>query len=403
MRVRQLQYRILGQQLAMLAMKEASLTSYFVGIAGLWSSLSFQLACAFVMPFRTELYSPNSVGCSLPQHMRCKTYTRMQAESEEVGAVSMGTYKHDDYWKVSFRESPPPRPSDCEHDGLSILCIHPVGIGLSSWFWERVMLEMNRHQGIDGDQGSDTSRMVKVYAPNLIGCGTTEGSDPWDPDVRGLSFPLGWVQGCETLIRHIEKQSTIQQQSRRRWVIVAQGGLAPVGVLLASRNPQLVEKLVLASPPPWKDMTTPIPQIDLKRNYNSLRNPLFGDLAFRVLESRWAIEFFSNQFLFSEPCDDDFLRRTLEIACVDDRAPVQAFNAGLCQHRSYQEELCSLDETQSTLIVAGLDDKRTRNEYLANMKNCFIQKIPGTNVLPWESPREFARALKKFTMMQRMH
>jgi pimeloyl-ACP methyl ester carboxylesterase len=290
------------------------------------------------------------------------------------GKVEIKSYKHDG-WNLTYRYKPAARGFEKE---TPLLLIHPVGIGLSSWFWTNFL---------DNWEGQ------AVYAPNLIGCGISEGGDAWNPDERGLSFPLGWVKGCEALMT-AEFSSDLQfwKRSRENWTIVAQGGLAPVGVMLSKRNPNSVEKLILASPPTWKEMTTPAPEPELERNYNFLKSRILGDLAFKVLESRGTIEFFSNQFLFSEPCDSAWLDNAENELGVNSRPPVMAFNAGFCLHRSFEEELTTLD--QPTLIYAGNDDKRRRQEYTNNMKNCQIQKLPGTNVLPWESPNDFARAMK---------
>lgn len=238
-----------------------------------------------------------------------------------------------------------------------------------------------------------------LYAPNLIGCGISEGSDAWDPQKRGLSFPLGWAQGCEALMNEISSSSSPLSGlpffgKARKWTIMSQGGLAPVAVLMAARNPDRIEKLVLASPPTWKDMTSAVPEKELARNYEFLKNPVWGRLAFRLLESRGAIEFFSNQFLFSKPCDAAWLDKAEQELGLEARPPVISFNAGFCQHRSYEEELRTLP--QSTLILAGSNDKRPREDYSRYMKDCRMEVLSGLNVLPWESPNETAQALKSF-------
>lgn len=226
-----------------------------------------------------------------------------------------------------------------------------------------------------------------VYAPDLIGCGTQNGGDAWDPATKPLSFPLGWAQGVEAMLPLLNKKCTL----------VCQGGLAPVAVLLAARNPQLVERLILASPPTWDDMTTAVPAKELERNYWFLTNPWTSTPAFSLLESKWALRFFSNAFLFSEPCDEEWISRAHEAATAGDlRQPVAAFNAGLCNHRSFQEELETMI-SQPTLILSGEGDKRDRQGYVDNMPNCQWAQLPGTcNVLPWEDPEGFNRAVQEF-------
>lgn len=87
--------------------------------------------------------------------------------------------------------------------------------------------------------------------------------------------------------------------------IYSRGALAPIGILLADRNPNLIRRLVLASPSSWTDLGG-VAEDKLKRSYNFYRS-IFGRLFFQVLESRRAVEFFSNLFLFSNECDQTWL------------------------------------------------------------------------------------------------
>ncbi len=114
-------------------------------------------------------------------------------------------YEHDG-WRLAFRHK---RAAAGRESDPPLLLVHPVGIGLSGWFWERFI-----EQWLGGE----------VFAPDLIGCGA---SDAWVPEERGLFLPLDWSRGCEALWR---------ARIRRPCVVVAQGGLAPVGVQLAARE-----------------------------------------------------------------------------------------------------------------------------------------------------------------------
>ena len=79
------------------------------------------------------------------------------------------------------------------------------------------------------------------------------------------------------------------------------------------------------------------------------------------------------------------------------RPPVQVFNAGFCQHRSWQEELETL--SQPLLVLQGKDDKarmQKRLEYQERVPNCKIETLDGKNVIPWESPDQVAKAIDKF-------
>lgn len=311
-----------------------------------------------------------------------------------------------DGWSLTYRY----RPATPGHESDEpLILIHPVGIGCSAWIWTKMMEEW---------QGG------AVYAPNLIGCGLEDGNDALDPDQRGLSVPLGWVKAVEALIqekalapptrigtgndsdkggmlgRFLIKASNGMPPAS--CAVVVQGGSAPIGVLLASRNPTVVSKLVLTSPPTFEDMTTATPEEQIAKNYNFYRS-FWGKLAFAALESRWAVRLFSNLFLFLEECDERWvdLSTSREATTVEARPPVAIFNSGFLQHRSYEEELRELIE-QPTLIISGSGDKRAekRVEYGSEMKLCTLATLRGTNVLPWEAPAKVCEAIQTFSKTQ---
>ena len=317
--------------------------------------------------------------------------TRPAADS----GVQLLSYEHDGY-TLKYRYKP---AAPGKEDQPPLLLVHPVGIGMSSWFWDALLDEWN-------DGGA-------VYAPDLIGCGIDHGSDAWVPEEKGMFFPLSWVKGCETLLQEIILPQQQQWNSKNsnpllapftksknknnpQVTAVTQGGLAPVGVMLASRNPETISHLVMTSPPTWDDMTVPVPEAELEKNYNFLRSRL-GGTAFGALESEWAIRFFSNLFLFENKADPKWMQQCLaECQYQEARPPIQAFNAGLMQHRSYLEELTSL--TVPTTIVQGKGDSNRipqRQEYATEMKDCKLVTLPrGLNVLPWECPELFMETLQ---------
>jgi pimeloyl-ACP methyl ester carboxylesterase len=290
-------------------------------------------------------------------------------------AEAIDYYEHDG-WRLAFRHKPaaPGREAD-----PPLLLVHPVGIGLSGWFWDRF---------IDAWQGGE------LFAPDLIGCGE---SDAWRPEERGLFLPLDWARGCAALWR---------TRIQRPCVVIAQGGLAPVGVLLAARESddwsgtRSVSHLVLTAPPTWTDITTAVPEPELRRNYNGLRSAL-GRAAIELIESRAAIRFFSDLFLFEGKCDGAWLDHASSGCSAAVREPVYAFNAGLLQHRSYENELTELQ--QPTLVLAGRADTRRerRAGYAGRMRSCELRTLPGSNVMPWEAPRETCDAVAEFARRAR--
>ena len=92
-------------------------------------------------------------------------------------APRLRSYEYDD-WKLTYRHKPAAAGREAD---APLLLVHPIGIGLDSWFWEKFLGAWT---------GGD------VYAPDLIGTG---GGDAWDPAERGLFVPLDWARGCEAL------------------------------------------------------------------------------------------------------------------------------------------------------------------------------------------------------------
>jgi pimeloyl-ACP methyl ester carboxylesterase len=186
-------------------------------------------------------------------------------------------------------------------------------------------------------------------------------------------------------------------RQQRRYIVLAQGGLATVALLVAARNPNSCRALILTSPP--TDLNTAVPEQELARNYAFFAGPLTSPLAFAALESRAAIRLFSNLFLFAPPgCDESWLDQTAFEISPQARPPVSVFNAGFCQARSFAPELQEL--TQPLLILQGQDDEARNADrqdfYEGQVSDCQVTTLPGKNVLPWESPVETSTAIRSF-------
>lgn len=299
--------------------------------------------------------------------------------SRAVGPnVQLKSYTYDGY-KLTYLYK---AASPAYRNAPPLLLIHPVGIGMSSWFWERFME--------DGPA---------MYAVDLIGCGLAHGADAWDPNQRGMSVPLAWVKACEALMQQKVLSKSLPIVSSPRYAVVTQGGLAPVGVLLTARNLHKVSHLVLTSPP--TDLSTAVTESALQRNYNFFTGPLSAPLAFGLLETRRAVQFFSNLFLFDAPCDDTWLDQAAAETCPAARPPVQVFNAGFCQARSYEPELQAIrDANVPVLVLQGQGDTARNADrtayYTQQLPQSAVKTIPGKNVLPWESNQDTLQTILQF-------
>lgn len=367
-----------------------------------------------------------------PQASVQRNYSKTQQEEK------FQFYNYDGA-KISYRKYNSMHQASTQQQSrtIALLLIHPIGIGQASWFWDRFICEWCK-------SSFTTESNYIIYTVDLLGCGvTSERNTLWNkhtqqytsPEASNLpvSLPLMlWVEQCEAMLKQVichDQSKNIESNLRRNQavsndrlhllnkimkiaslnqvqtesefifydevVVVAQGGLAPVAILLAARNPSLIKQMILTSPPTYKALTTSIPESELHFNMNALCNPFLERIAFGVLETKWAIQFFSNLFLFSRPCDKEWIDRTIAALGPAVRRPVQLFNSGYCFYRTFEDELLNMI-IQPTLILSGISDNRDYKTYQAKLMNCSTIKINGKNVLPWESSIECCTAIKEF-------
>ena len=113
-----------------------------------------------------------------------------------------------------------------------LLLIHPIGVGLSRRFWHRFCSAWY--------QSGCTN---PIYNPDLLGCGESE--------MPHIAYtPADWAAQLQHFL-----QTVIQKPV----TLVVQGALLPVALELVQlqTQPNLIQKLVLASPPAMVLMTQP--------------------------------------------------------------------------------------------------------------------------------------------------
>ena len=300
-------------------------------------------------------------------------------------SISQGTYLFNGF-ECAFRrkaaspgfEAKPP-----------LILIHPIGIGLASWFFNRLV---DRWAG------------AELFVPDLIGCGASQA---WDPAERGLHVPLDYVRQMQQLWR---------EEVRRPCIVVSQGGVAPLAVELACiesdtwRGSRAVRGVVLLSPPELELLADGLDETEVKRNFELLSRTLgarsaLGTWAYQALSSRVFIDFFSRQFLFAtataETCAafEEFVDECVDETDPTKRWPILAFNAGLVGLRGLREEMRNL--RQPLLVLIGSDGgKPLSNDglgYQALLPRCKLLRIPAAkNVLPWEEAGATSEAIGEF-------
>ena len=299
--------------------------------------------------------------------VRTARVRRAAARSPEV------CYHDYDGWRCAYRR----------YDGCSpaVVLLHPIGLGLSGWFWTKVAEALPN----------------EVFVPDFVGCGL---SDPWDPDERGMSLPGAYARQVEALWR---------ERIGKPCVVATQGGIAPVGVLLASRSSddwdgaRAVAGLALVSPPTWRDIAGGLDRREVAKNYEQLTSRL-GRWGFDVLRREAFVRFFSDLFLFAGACDDAWVANCLEDdARPKSEQPVLAFNAGIVNARPLYDELATCVD-QPVRVVEGAGDKRARDRggYEDAIVDCDRVTIPSAcNVVGWENPEATAAAVSSLVAKAR--
>ena len=251
-----------------------------------------------------------------------------------------------------------------------LLLIHPVGVGLSSCFWDRFKHEWQC--------GSDARQLL---APDLLGCGDA-------PMPRRPLSPEDWATALIEGLR---------DQTSEPVVLVSQGASLPIALALLEQAPEMVSGLVAISPPGWRGLHDAFPQQRARNLWRLLFSGPAGGLFYRYARRRSFLKSFSikNLFARSEDVDHEWLE-TLEEGSrtMDSRWAVFSFLAGFWR-RDWEPQLTGL--RLPLLIVFGRsatgigrslnwDDAGERlHTYRSKMPNADFSTIEGRNVLPYES------------------
>jgi pimeloyl-ACP methyl ester carboxylesterase len=244
---------------------------------------------------------------------------------------------------------------------VPLLLIHPIGVGLSRKFWRKFTNGCN----------------WSIYNPDLLGCGESDM-----PDVAYT--PEFHAEQLQYFIENVVKKPVI---------LVVQGALFPVAIALTQKAPNLIAGIVLSGPPTFALISRDIPKWPQKLAWAIFSSP-FGNLFSRKL------------FASPDAVDAEWLD-TLHVGAenIASRYAVFSFLAGFWR-KDYRSNIAAIDKP--VLIVMGefassigkegkeetVDDRL--KGYITYFKNLRTLKIPGRNVLPYESTTEFISAMSSF-------
>lgn len=272
------------------------------------------------------------------------------------------------------------QPTNTTPEGIPLLLIHPIGVGLSRQFWQRFCR-----------QWYNAGQRNSIYNPDLLGCG--------ESDMPHVAYiPSDWAEQLQYFL-----QTVVQKPA----IVVVQGALLPVAIALVQKKSNLIARLVLSGPPTWALMTNRSPEWRQKFVWNLLDSP-FGSAFYRYARTPKFLHSFSTRQLFASnnAVDAEWLN-TLVAGAENpaSRHAVFSFLAGFWR-QDYTSSIASIG--QATLTVMGETassisqegKKETPDERLADYLACLPQgrgiKINGRNVLPYESTAEFVAAIAPF-------
>lgn len=267
-----------------------------------------------------------------------------------------------------------------QSQGVPLLLLHPIGVGLSRHFWRRFCQEWSA-----AGQGNP------IYNPDLLGNGDSEMP-------RIAYYPEDWAEQLQYFLETVVKTPV---------VLVVQGAEFPVAIALTHRYPELVKGLVLSGPPAWVLVSQESPDWRHRVNWNLFDSPL-GSAFYRYARRSQFLQSFSKRQLFAAEQDIDAEWLTMLQAGaenLDSRHAVFSFLAGFWR-RDWSPAIAHIQ--QPTLVVVGEQATSISREgkqetpdariadYLQHFPNAEGIKIAGRNVLPYEETTAFVQAMIPF-------
>jgi len=122
-----------------------------------------------------------------------------------------------------------------------IVLIHPIGVGIGRWYYDRLLAELEKRQG-------SFTQPSTFIAPDLLVCGTAS-----DPEVAGKfrrKLPLfstkDWSSQVIQLIKQYEASNVGLDFD---WVLLSNGGCVPIALDAAAQVSGKVSQIILSAPP----------------------------------------------------------------------------------------------------------------------------------------------------------
>ena len=159
-----------------------------------------------------------------------------------------------------------------------ILLIHPIGVGISRWYYQRLVSSLVAKQASTGE------RMV-IVVPDLLGsgsaCNATVGAE------EAQKFPLfnisDWTDQLEALMVSAEEAPAPSGRGKiDQWCVVANGGCSPIALQLAERN-KLDEKNNASEAPITNLILSSVPRLPFFLKNETTNDPSKVAKSYRTL------------------------------------------------------------------------------------------------------------------------
>ena len=140
-----------------------------------------------------------------------------------------------------------------------VLLIHPIGVGISKWYYDRLLNELSSQQYQNQNQNQNQSSYIFLI-PDLLGCGSACNPHPHSTTTKlPLLYPSDWSKQMIDFMQQYQSNYTTNAE-HTRWCIVSNGGCIPIAFHIANYflyNPTChLTNLILSAAPSLSSMQT---------------------------------------------------------------------------------------------------------------------------------------------------
>jgi hypothetical protein len=168
---------------------------------------------------------------------------------------------------------------DNQKNKLSVvLLIHPIGVGIARWY-DRLLAVLAERS---------TDDRYHFLVPDLLASGSAcqprfhankKVSDPRSLKKLPLFSTLDWSKQMEHFMENLKQIANKTYGSDRvRWILVANGGCAPIAINVAACSNLNISNVVLSSTPSLQSLLTASDRKKVEKTYHRILSGVAGKL-----------------------------------------------------------------------------------------------------------------------------